>query len=133
MIYGHGDDLYKYDNIRLNFSSNVRPGGMDAGLKEHLQDCLEDNCFYPEPRAKELEGLIEQKFHLPQGSVMATNGAVEAFYLIAQWKQHCKSLVYTPSFSEYEDACRIYNHKIEFKSNTEVLETSDYNEDLVWL
>lgn len=133
MIYGHGDDIYKYKDIRINFSSNVRPGGMDSGLKTHLQNCLDNSMSYPEPRAKELELLIEQKNNLPEGTVLATNGAVEAFYLIAQWKQNCKSVVYVPSFSEYEDACSTYNHNIDFRSNKEVSSTFKYDQELVWL
>lgn len=133
MIYGHGDDLYKYANIRLNFSSNVRPGGMSAGLKQHLGNCLNDCNSYPEPRPRELEQLVEEQNKLPQGSVLATNGAVEAFYLIAQWKQNGQSLIYTPAFSEYEDACLAYNHRINFSSNTKVVNTFDYAQELVWL
>jgi len=133
MIYGHGDDHYKYDNISINFSSNVCPGGMNLGLKSYLINCLEDSCSYPEPRAKELEQLIEWENQLPQGSVLATNGAVEAFYLIAAWKKNCRSLVYIPAFSEYEDACRTNKHLLEFRSNTEVATTLNYTQEVVWL
>lgn len=133
MIYGHGDDLYKYDNIRINFSSNVRPGRINSDLKDYLANCLEICSSYPEPRAAELEQLIEQKNNTKQGSVLATNGAVEAFYFIAAWKQYSQSLIYVPAFSEYEDACQKFHHNIDFSSNTEVLKTTYYKHDLVWL
>ncbi|GAF02085.1 pyridoxal phosphate-dependent aminotransferase [Saccharicrinis fermentans] len=133
MIYGHGDDLYQYDKIHINFSSNVKPGGMDRGLKKHLENSVSDCSSYPEPRAKELELCIEQAYHLPPGSALVTNGAVEAFYLLAAWKQGCNSLIYYPSFSEYEDACHRYNHKLEFVSNTELQDKVVYGQHLVWL
>jgi len=133
MIYGHGDDLYRYKNISFNFSSNVSPGGISPGLKNHLVNCLDSSSSYPEPRAKELELFIEQKYNLNQGTVLVTNGAVEAFYLIAFWKRKCKSLIYVPSFSEYEDACCRNEHVIDFKPNSELLNTPNYNDDVVWL
>lgn len=133
MIYGHGDDFHKYKNIRINFSSNVCPGGMSLGLKKHLASCLESSSSYPEPRARELELFIKQKYNLNKGTVLVTNGAVEAFYLIASWKRKCKSLIYVPSFSEYKDACSRYEHELEFKPNSELITTQNYNHDVVWM
>ena len=133
MIYGHGDDLYQYDKVHINFSSNVKPGGLDHGLKKYLEDSVSDCSSYPEPRAKELELYIEQLYHLPQGSALVTNGAVEAFYIIAAWKQGSSSLIYYPSFSEYEDACDRYNHKLDFVSNTKLQDKMVYGQQLVWL
>ena len=37
MIYGHGDDAFRYgDQLKLNFSSNVYAWADLSGLKEHL-------------------------------------------------------------------------------------------------
>ena len=38
MINGHGDDLYRYDNIRMNFSSNIFSHADLSGLKKHLAE-----------------------------------------------------------------------------------------------
>jgi threonine-phosphate decarboxylase len=133
MIYGHGDDLYRYNNIKFNFSSNVQPGGMSAGLMAYLKEKIADCSSYPEPKANDLERLIESKNNLPKGSVLVTNGAVEAFYLVAAWKRKHRSLIFIPSFSEYEDACCLNNHTLEFKSNAEFSKTDFNPYDLVWI
>ncbi|PIF06578.1 MAG: aminotransferase class I/II [Draconibacterium sp.] len=133
MIYGHGDDIYNYKNIRINFSSNVNPQGINTGLQEHLKSCIARLNAYPEPLAENLARRIEQQKGLSPGSVLITNGAVEAFYILASLFQKKKSLIYTPSFSEYEDACKMYKHNIEFCSNSLFLEKNEKPFDLVWI
>ena len=37
MIYGHGDEIYRYgDKVKINFSSNVYSQADYTELKEHL-------------------------------------------------------------------------------------------------
>ena len=39
MIFGHGDDMYRFgDKIKMNFSSNVYYGADHSALKEHLME-----------------------------------------------------------------------------------------------
>ena len=58
MIDGHGDDIYKYENIRLNFSSNIYPRADISPLKEFLKQHLDSIKTYPEPDAASLEKEI---------------------------------------------------------------------------
>jgi len=106
MIEGHGDDLYRYDAdmVRMNFSSNVYPHADHTALKEHLSAHLDMIKHYPEPRTRSLEKLIALKLGLSSESVMVTNGATEAIYLIAQMLHHSASVIPQPTFSEYADA-----------------------------
>ncbi|MCG6190294.1 threonine-phosphate decarboxylase [Maribellus maritimus] len=133
MIHGHGDDTYNFKTIRINFSSNVNPQGINPGLQEHLKSCINKLDAYPEPLAENLARRIEQQKNLVPGSVLITNGAVEAFYLLASLFQNKKSLIYTPSFSEYEDACKMYSHNIEFCSNSLFSEKDEKQFDIVWI
>jgi threonine-phosphate decarboxylase len=134
MIEGHGDDIFRYPGIRTNFSSNVNPSGISMQLREHLVQCLDKIGSYPHPLAERLVDLIEGKEALPHGSVLATNGAVEAFYLIAELFAGKKSLIFSPSFSEYEDACTKYGHRIEYCHHNEATGRCNYSEtDLVWI
>ena len=36
MIEGHGDDLYRYENIKMNFSSNIYNGTDLCALEAYL-------------------------------------------------------------------------------------------------
>jgi threonine-phosphate decarboxylase len=133
MIKGHGDDIYDFPDIRINFSSNVIPGGVHPSLKNHLSSCLKCIECYPDPLGEGLACQIEHHKHLSAGSVMITNGAVEAFYLIAEMFQGKKSLIFYPSFSEYEDACLKFNHQIEFFHQTTFGDVDYSGLDLVWI
>ena len=37
MITGHGDDIYRYEGIRINFSSNIYAHADITPLAEHLR------------------------------------------------------------------------------------------------
>jgi threonine-phosphate decarboxylase len=133
MINGHGDDIFNFPDIRMNFSSNVSPAGINPQLQGHLCSCLNSIERYPEPLAESLALLIEGKNQLPNGSVLITNGAVEAFYLIAELFRKKRSLIFYPSFSEYSDACKRAKHHIEYCHHAG-FESADYSKtDLVWI
>lgn len=133
MITGHGDDRYRYPGIRINFSSNVNPCGIDRQLVKHLQDCMTGIGSYPEPLAQSLARRIGQKRNLPEGSVLVTNGSVEAFYLAAALTAKKKSLVFTPSFAEYADACRTFGHDLVFSGNRSFPGVPLEGIDAVWI
>ncbi|MGV8139003.1 MAG: threonine-phosphate decarboxylase [Mangrovibacterium sp.] len=133
MITGHGDDRYQYPDIRINFSSNVNPNGINSHLTDHLKDCMTGIGSYPEPLAQHVAERIGQKRNLPEGSVLVTNGSVEAFYLTAALLTKKRSLVYTPSFSEYADACRAFGHELLFSDNSSFPDVSLDRIDAVWI
>lgn len=133
MIHGHGDDTYNFKNVRINFSSNVNPQEINPGLQEHLKSCINKLDAYPEPTAENLARCIEQQKNLAYGSVLITNGAVEAFYLLASLFQKKKSLIYTPSFSEYEDSCKMYGHNIKFYDNAFLPRKIKEYFDMIWI
>ena len=112
MIEGHGDDLYQYSGIKMNFSSNIYTGTDLSALYSHLSTCMQVVSSYPEPSATSLEQMIAHECGIKPEEVLVTSGAVDAIYLIAQAYRHlatCK--VMTPTFSEYEDACRVFGYK----------------------
>ena len=135
MIYGHGDDVYNSPNeIKINFSSNVWHGTKMENLKAHLNDQFEKLTNYPEPDAASLKRLLARRYEIQDDSIVVTNGSVTAFYMIAQAWKNSKSMIAIPSFSEYEDACRLYEHEITFFPTTEDLsEVSFEGQDFCWL
>ena len=117
MIFGHGDDIYKYGNTRLNFSSNI-PSFVDISpLEEYLRSRLSVIRSYPEPSPRTLEKRIAESIGRNADEVLVTSGATEAIYLIAQTapllspKGRNTFTVVHPTFSEYESACQMYGMK----------------------
>ena len=112
MIEGHGDDLYRYENIKMNFSSNIYNGTDLSALDAYLCTRMAVMRSYPEPSAASLEELIAEDCGISPDEVLVTSGAVDAIYLIAQAYRHeGTSHVLQPTFREYEDACRVFGYR----------------------
>jgi len=110
MLDGHGDDLYKYQGqIKHNFSSNVYYQGCPKPLLDTLADSIHNIENYPSPSAQELNTLAAAKFDLSPNQFLFTNGATEAFYMIAQKHYGTSATIVGPTFSEYQDACTYSN------------------------
>ena len=121
MIYGHGDDAYRYgDKIKMDFSSNVYSGADLSALKEHLMQHFDVVGHYPEPQPHELERQLADRLGVPENTIMVTNGANEAIYLIAQMYKGWASVIPQPTFNEYEDACKAFDHLISYDSADEL-------------
>ena len=113
MINGHGDDLYQYStDIRYNFSSNVYFEGCSPLLIEHLKSNLNLIENYPSPIASELTTAASHHHDLPSNHFLFTNGATEAFYLIAKLFENSSATIFHPTFAEYEDSCNIHNIQV---------------------
>lgn len=121
MIYGHGDDLYNFgSSIVANFSSNVWPGGPDARVVEAMQQSIAQVKNYPEPNADAIRQKLAERYSLSPGNFLITNGAAEAFYLIAQAFREATATIFTPTFSEYEDAAVANNIDCNYRQYTDI-------------
>ncbi|MDE6395517.1 MAG: aminotransferase class I/II-fold pyridoxal phosphate-dependent enzyme [Duncaniella sp.] len=131
MIEGHGDDAYRYGaEIKHNFSTNVYCGFDHSALVSYLASVAGSIKSYPEPSPKSVEKLIAQSKGIEAESVMVTNGATEAIYLIAQMFRGRKSAIVEPTFSEYRDACTIHDHNVATIGNLSEIPDDC---DVVWL
>ena len=121
--YGHGDDIFKYKKtlFKANFSSNVWYKGSSKKLIKHLKKQLKNIENYPEPSGEELCSTIEQHHNLRQNNSIVTNGATEAFYLIANAFNSSSVTLCTPSFSEYEQASIANSLNIDFINRKDIL------------
>ena len=133
MIFGHGDDSYRYgDKIKMDFSSNL-PGFVDLTvLKTYLATRLDVIGAYPEPEARELEAMLAEEEGIQPNSVMVTAGATEAIYLIAQLYKGWSSVIPQPTFNEYADACRMHGHLLSYYDNDD-MEVLPEERRLYWL
>jgi len=110
MIKGHGDDIYQYDGIVSDFSSNICATTSHQAVMRHLVSCQQLLNHYPEPEAWSLEAKLAALHKVNKNCIIVTNGATDAIYLIAETFRY-KSTIPTPTFSEYEDACSSFEQK----------------------
>lgn len=134
MLHGHGDDGYQYKQaIVANFSTNVWFGGKSENLKQHLFKKWDNIYSYPEASAESLVNALANDLNINSNQIIATNGATEAFYLIAQCFSESNSSIIIPTFSEYEDACKINKHKLFFINWTKLNSKTIFEDGLVWI
>ena len=121
MIFGHGDDTYRYgDKVKINFSSNIYQKADLSELEAYLSQHLDVIRHYPAPVAQELEEMIAAKLGIPANMVMVTSGSNEAIYLIAQLYRGWASVIPQPTYHEYEDACKLFGHLISYERTADL-------------
>lgn len=134
MLHGHGDDGYRYGReIIADFSTNVWYGGEPAGLKDHLFAEWERINRYPEVIAESLRHRIAMHHGFSDEQVLVNSGTTESIYLIAQLFGTKRSAIVVPAFSEYEDACQIFEHEISYLPWNEARELPRLKSDLLFL
>lgn len=115
MLEGHGDDLHLYEGkVKYNFSTNIVSGVDHSGLLACLSNHMDTIGSYPEPWPASLEAAIAKDLGVGAENVVVTNGATDALYRIAHILEGGKSCITRPSFREYQDAARRFNHDIMF-------------------
>ena len=121
MIFGHGDDAYRYgDKVKMDFSTNLPTFADLSALKAHLATKLDTIMSYPEPEARELAGLLVEEQGIPTNHVLVPAGATEAIYLLAQLYQGWASIIPQPTFTEYADACKMHGHILSYYDNDDM-------------
>ncbi len=137
MIVGHGNNIYQFgeSRIEVDFSSNIAFNNHSAEIYQHLRKKIDAIGDYPDPEAKRLTNLISQNLSLSTDQILVTNGSAEAFYLLAHLlkrRELTNTLITTPSFSEYEDSCTLYSHKVSYIAIDKLLTTDLTNFTSVW-
>ena len=121
MIHGHGDDLYRSENrIKANFSTNVWYEADTRPLCDFLSHHLEEIFHYPEPDAGSFRQVAATYHGVAPEQVLVGNGATELFYKIAHAFAGHRTLIPIPAFMEYEDACTLYNHHIQYAEHLDI-------------
>jgi threonine-phosphate decarboxylase len=126
MLNGHGDDGYLFGkDIVADFSSNVFYEGLADGLHKHLSERIFKLNNYPEVNAQSLQRMLGD-------NVLVTNGATEAFYLIAHAFRNTSATIIIPAFAEYEDACRANDIDVRYVEWADVTAITTFDTTLVF-
>ena len=113
--YGHGGDIYKYDNKEMiDFSSNVNPKGLPLSVKNAIIDNIDEYSKYPDPNCRELKIALEEYHNIPKSYVVCGNGAADIIFRVVLAKKPKKALIVVPTFSEYEIALNVVDCEIKY-------------------
>lgn len=120
----HGGDIYtdsgKVNGELLDFSANINPFGMPAGVRKVLRG--HENILrleaYPDPLCRELTAAIAQSEGVGGESILCGAGASDIIYRLVYAARPKKAVVLAPCFAEYEQAlktvgCEVRRHALE--------------------
>jgi threonine-phosphate decarboxylase len=137
MIYGHGDDaLLQTVEILDDFSVNIRPDGPPEALLDHLRSRMELVARYPEPDARSYRRGLAALWRISEAQILVTAGGTAAIHLVAQACHGRRSLVVSPTFSEYADAACANAHQVVRATRAELAArggTFLAGAELVWI
>jgi len=92
----------------LDFSVNINPLGIPAGIREKLIAGIDELVKYPEiSGVSAIEKIANDLAVLPENIILG-NGAIELIYLFARSMGPGKALIVQPTFNEYERALKLY-------------------------
>ena len=109
----HGGEVFRLamkfgidiDKI-IDFSANINPLGLPPGVDSALHDALRNLANYPEIDAESLRLCVAKRHGLDRENVIVGNGSSALIYLLTRVFKPTKSLIWSPTFTEYERALK---------------------------
>ncbi|MDR2451912.1 MAG: aminotransferase class I/II-fold pyridoxal phosphate-dependent enzyme, partial [Candidatus Accumulibacter sp.] len=137
MIHGHGDDAsLQTVEILDDFSVNIRFDGPPPALLDHLRSRMDLVARYPEPDARSYRRELAAFWRISESQILVTAGGVAAIHLLAQAHHGRRSLVLSPTFSEYADAAIANAHSLTRATRAELAASEGAllaGAEIVWL
>lgn len=109
----HGGDIYR-NRIQYDFSVNLNPLGMPAGVVRVLRSGAGDWGCYPDPECRGLVEKLAAVHQVPPDYVLCGNGAADLIFQTVQAAGPSRALVPVPTFSEYGRALEAAGCRIQY-------------------
>ena len=88
----------------LDFSENVSPLGLPAGVAAAITNALPTADRYPDPLCRELRAALARAEGVPADWILCGNGAADLIFRLALAVRPRRALLPAPTFAEYEAA-----------------------------
>ena len=88
----------------LDFSANVSPLGLPAGVAAAITNALPTADRYPDPMCRELRAALAGAEGVPADWILCGNGAADLIFRLALAVRPRRALLPAPTFAEYEAA-----------------------------
>lgn len=104
----HGGDWAGYraefGRDALDFSANVSPLGLPAGVAAAITNALPTADRYPDPLCRQLRAALAVAEGVPADWILCGNGAADLIFRLALAVRPRRALLPAPTFAEYEAA-----------------------------
>ena len=116
MIRTHGGDWAAFEReygvAPLDFSANVSPLGVPAGVRAAIASAAAEIERYPDPLCRSLREAIAEREGVAAEQVLCGNGASDLIYRAIFAAKPRRALVTAPAFGEYEAALKAAGSEI---------------------
>lgn len=142
----HGGDWAGFEarhgQMPLDFSVNVSPLGVPAGVRRAIERSASEADRYPDPLCRALRDGIAKYEGVPAEQILCGGGAAELIFRAVLARRPRRALLIAPTFAEYEAAlqtagCQIacYDLREEtgFALDSGILEAIQPDTDMVFL
>lgn len=109
--YEHGGNRR---NIKLDFSVNTNPLGLNEKIKEAAQSAADRYGVYPDAEYADLKSAIARYEGVNASNIAVSNGASEMIFAAVRTVMPKKALLFAPTFSEYERALLSVGCEIDY-------------------
>ena len=121
MLHGHGGNRIELARQLgcspgeiTDMSSNINPLGPPPGLIKYLGDHIDAVGKFPEVDSREITVQFADQCRIDPDRVLAGNGTTQFIYTLPQALGIKSALIVAPTYSDYADACQLYNVKTTF-------------------
>lgn len=116
--YVHGGDIYeesvrKINKAPLDYSANINPLGIPAGVRKALQEAAGSCNHYPDPFCRALRTKLGAYLHVPPEWIYCGNGAADVLFRLMAALKPRRTLVLAPTFADYEKAALSAGSRID--------------------
>lgn len=126
----------------LDFSANVSPLGLPAGVAAAITNALPTADRYPDPLCRQLRAALAGAEGVPADWILCGNGAADLIFRLALAVRPRRALLPAPTFAEYEAAlqtvgcavqCVFLREENEFAVTEEFIDAVTPETDIVFL
>lgn len=123
-FFEHGGGIYG-KNIRLDFSVNTNPLGIDEKIKCAASNAADEYGVYPDADYAELKNAIALHERVSAENIAVSNGASEMIFAAVRAVMPKRATLIAPTFSEYERAllsvgCEVTYYMLKEKNGFEI-------------
>lgn len=99
--------------LPLDFSANISPLGVPAGVREALREAAGRADRYPDPLCRELRAALSAHEGLSAERILCGNGAADLIFRAVLAQRPRRALVTAPCFGEYEAALETVSCRVD--------------------
>ena len=121
MLIGHGGNIYAMakklgcqPSDIIDMSSNVNPMGPPSGLIDFLKGKMGFVTALPEADSRHAAESFAAYAGIDPARVLAGNGSSQFIYSAPLCLKSKNALILGPTYSDYEDACRLHGATVRF-------------------